>query len=53
MALSHHGLAPMTFRPAPTRTADLTHAVLLQDAVPQTQTGCYPKTAELQSADAG
>ena len=26
----------LTFRSAPTRTADLTHVVLLQDAVPNT-----------------
>ena len=37
MTLSHHGMAlDLTFRPAPTRTADLTHVVLLQDAVPNT-----------------
>ena len=35
MTLSHHGMAlDLTFRSAPTRTADLTHVVLLQDAVP-------------------
>ena len=37
MTLSHHGMAlDLTFRPAPTRTTDLTHVVLLQDAVPNT-----------------